>query len=545
MAESITYGSYAFPSPTPLVGYGVSPVDVAGKLDHYLDNIDIVGNLTGENLSGLHLQKMEMISGLMSEFQTLTISHAPTIDSEDKLFTSAKPESISFDNSDLTTVLPYSVSFSAYSSGVFSEFFGIENPSDTWTFQEMDGKITEATHNVSAKGVKVDSSSPLVNAVSFVTGRTTGCRNISLFQTGAQTDARGGDAFLTSRTENINKSDNTYSINEVYKYNTSDNPVTKSGVFTSASQIAYDKDNGLSVNVNASIQGSMDACKNEEGLVDTGMFTPEQATEIAVNAVASSLSDYESGIYTFINRGPKTVSYDINTGVNKIDFSYRFMNPDNLDQEGNVLHKKTASITASKDDSLLKANVQGTLTYNSPFDILGTGDPSTGARFQEVDGVFSGIATGSGFLNLAIEAVRDFRVGGGTGYHISGNFVNPEPVSKSITKTPFSAEIAYSVEFDNRVDLASGTLSGLKVSITDKKPIELSGIVPSLIGFSKQKLINRTAGEYSLSATCEASTGELQHLIDVCSGYATGVYAFTESSSVNVDTLSYNMGRYY
>lgn len=545
MAQSITYGSYAFPSPTPLVGYGVNPVYAKGKLDHYADSVDIVGHLTGENLSGLHLQKMEMVSGLISEFQTLTISHAPTISSVDRIFVAAKPASISFDDSDLTTVLPYSVSFSSYSSGVFSEFFGIENPVDTWTFQEGDGRITEAQHNVSAKGVKVDSSSPLANAVFFVTGRTTGCRNISLFQTGAQTDAIGGNGFLTSRTENINKSDNTYSINETYKYSTSENPVTKSGVFTSSSQIAYDKDNGLSVNVNGSIQGSMDACKEGEGLINTGMFTAEQATEIAINAVASSLSNYESGIYTFINRGPKTVNYNINTGINKIDFAYQFMDPDNLDQEGNVLHKRTISVTASKDASLIKVSVQGNLTYNGIFDIVGTGDPTTGERFQEVDGVFSGIATGSGFINFAIEGLQDFRGGAGTGYHISGNFINPEPLARNITKDPYSSTIGYGVEFDNRIDLASGTLSGLKVSITDKKPIELSGIVPSLVGFSKQKLINRTAGEYNISATCEAGTGELQHLIDVCSGYVTGVYAFGESSSVNAATLSYNMGRYY
>jgi hypothetical protein len=183
--------------------------------------------------------------------------------------------------------------------------------------------------------------------------------------------------------------------------------------------------------------------------------------------------------------------------------------------------------------------------YNGIFDIVGTGDPAIGERFQEVDGVFSGIATGSGFINFAIEGLQDFRGGAGTGYHISGNFINPEPLARNITKDPYSSTIGYGVEFDNRIDLASGTLSGLKVSITDKKPIELSGIVPSLVGFSKQKLINRTAGEYNISATCEAGTGELQHLIDVCSGYVTGVYAFGESSSVNAATLSYNMGRYY
>ena len=128
MAESITYGSYTFPDPTPLVGQSVNPVYVAGKLDHYQDGVELIGNLTGANLSGLHLQKMQMISGLMSEYETLTVSN----DDSNKEFTCSKPTSISFSDSDLTTVLPYSVSFESFSSGVFSEYFGVQSPVDNW-----------------------------------------------------------------------------------------------------------------------------------------------------------------------------------------------------------------------------------------------------------------------------------------------------------------------------------------------------------------------------------------------------------------------------
>ena len=66
-----------------------------------------------------------------------------------------------------------------------------------------------------------------------------------------------------------------------------------------------------------------DANKNNvAGLVTTGLFTSGQATEMALNAVASSLSDYESGAYTFIDKGPRTASYNIDTGTNTISFSY-------------------------------------------------------------------------------------------------------------------------------------------------------------------------------------------------------------------------------
>tara|TARA_R110000751_G_scaffold175288_4_gene281493 strand:- start:886 stop:2490 length:1605 start_codon:yes stop_codon:yes gene_type:complete len=532
-ASAITYGSYTFPVPTPFVGQGVEPIYVGGKTDHFRDTIELVGHLTGENLSGLHLQKMQMISGLMSEFQTLIILNNEV---EDKQFASAMPESISFDNSDFTTVLPYTVSFSAYSSGTFSEFFGIKNPKDNWEFNEADGRITNVSHAVSAEGVKVDSTSPLVNARHFVTGRATGCLDLSLFQT-------GGNAFLISRTEDIDKSKNSYSINETYQYSTTERQVTNSGIFTANTQISFEKEGGLNVNIDASVQGSMDGGKTGH-LVHTGLFTTGQATEMALNAVVSSLSSYESGSYTFVGRGPATVSYNIDTGTNKIDFSYKFSDPENLDQVGNVLHTKTASITASKDKSTIGVSVGGEFKYNSPFEIMPTGDPSTGERFKELDAQFSGVSEDSGFFYLAVEALQDFREDA-TGYHISGNYLNPTPLSKNINKNPAQSLITYEVGFDNSIDISSGSLSGLRVSITDKKPLEVSGIVPSLGGFAKQKIKERSAGEYQVSASCENETGDMQTLIDVVSGHLTGIYTFSESSSVNDQTISYNTSRYY
>jgi len=543
MAESITYGSYTFPSPTPLVSQGVDPIYIAGEVDHFSETVDIVGFLTGENLSGLHLQKMQMISGLLSEYETLTISN----NTANKTFTCSTPSSISFADSDLSTTLPYSVNFSSFSSSSFSEFFGISEPQDNWSFTEQDGRITQVDHRVSAKGVKVNSTAPLENARDFVTGRSTGCLDISLFQTG-QSDKDGNlRAFLTSRNEEINKSNNFYSLSEVFQYSTSQDlsitGVTSSGILSCNTKIGYEKEAGLSVEVSASVKGGI-ITGGGVGLIDTGLFTSDQATQIAISTVKNSMSEFESGCYTFVDRGPRSVSYTVDTGANTVGFTYSFADPDNVDQIGNILHKKSASVSASKDQSKLTIGIQGELIYNGPFDIVGTGDPATGERFKELDARYSGIAANSGFLNLAIEAFNDF-TGDATGYHISGNFINPEPIDRSINKVPAESKITYAASFDNRTDLASGTLSGLKVNIRDKKPQSLSGIVPSLGGFAKQKIYNRRAGEYQVSATCEASTGDLQTLIDVVSGHTTGIYCYGESSSLNDETISYNTRRYY
>ena len=95
----------------------------------------------------------------------------------------------------------------------------------------------------------------------------------------------------------------------------------------------------------------------------------------------------------------------------------------------------------------------------------------------------------SGFLNLAVEALQDF-TGYVTGYDISGDYLNPNPLSRSITKTPADGKIGYSLSFDNTIDLSSGTLSGLKITIQDTRPIIVSGVVPSIAGFAKQRIKN-------------------------------------------------------
>ena len=535
MPETVSYGSYTFPPPAPLIGESSDMVYVAGKVDHFLNSVSVVGNLTGQNLSGLDLQKMHMISGMLSEFETLSISN----DTETKEFPQSKAVSISFSDSDLTTVLPYSVAFQCYSSGLFSEFFGITDPTDTWKFGEQDEKITQATHAVSAKGVTGHNNPALVNARNFVTGRMTGFANISLFQTGV------GEVypFLTSRTEDINRSANSYSLTEVYDYSTSENPISNSGIVQTDTSISFSKDDGLAVKVGGSIYGSMDATI-AGGVLTTGHFTASQAQEVAVNAVVSSLSDFESGSSTFISRGPTSYEYNIDTGANKIDFSFDFSESDNVDQVGNILHTRSATVSASKDKANLDIKVNGQFTYNAPFDIRGTGDPVFSSRFQQVQEVFSGVATGSGFLNLAVEALRNFRADA-TGWHISGDYVNPVPLSRQINKDPSEALISYSLGFDNRIDLGSGLLSGLKVNISDKKPIELSGIVPSVAGYAKQKISNRTLGEYRVSATCEATTGQLLTLEQVVSGYITGIFDISKSDSTSDSTISFNLARYY
>ena len=529
---TVTYGSYTFPRPTPLVAESSNPVFLSGQSDYFLDQISLVGNLTGENLSGLHLQKMQMISGLLSEFQKLTI----TGDSEGKFYSGAKPIAISFSESDLTTILPYSVSFEAYSSGTFSKFFGITEPSDTWTYSEQNGRISEAVHSVSAKGLNLGNGvDALTNAKTFVSGRVGGLTNISLFQTGS-------DAYLRSRNETIDKKASSYGITENYIYSTTDNTLHTglSGVLEADTSISLGDDGKVSVTVNGVLRGSIDA--NSTGaLLTTGNFTPAHAKEVATNAVASSLSDYETGAYSFSNRGPTSYSYDLNTGDNSLNFSFEFANSSNTEQTGNILHTKTASVSASKDNANTTVTVNGELKYNSNSSyVTSTGDPTSSQQWLDLRRELSGI----NFFDLATEAFADF-TGCATGYQISGIYLNETPLESGVNKNPYEGLISYNVSFDNRIDLSSGQLTGLKVSITDDRPIQISGIKPSIAGFATQNVKERKIGIYSVSASCEGGTGLLNTLEDNINKYITGVFDQSKSETVGDNTISFNLSRYY
>ena len=208
---TVTYGSYTFPTPSPFVAETTAPIFLSGQSDYFMDQVSLIGNITGSDLSGLDLQKMQMISGLLSEFQTLKNNWR------------CRRESLQwgeasiniFSDSDLTTVLPYSVSFEAYSSGTFSKFFGVIDPQDNWRFSEQDrGRISNATHTVSAKGLNLGNGvSAITNAKNFVSGRIGGLTNISFV-------SNWRVKLLMSRDEKINSSSSIYSITENYSYST-------------------------------------------------------------------------------------------------------------------------------------------------------------------------------------------------------------------------------------------------------------------------------------------------------------------------------------
>jgi len=517
---AVSYGSFNFPSPLPIAAWGDEPIYVAGELDGALTRITLVGAITGSNLSGLSVAKKQMISGLLSEYQTLAI--------EGESFTYCKPTSLNFSESDLTTILPYSIEFERYDKKSFSQYYGVLNPTNVWTYSEQQGRVVQASHSVSAQGVKTGSADPLATARTFVNSKLTGFQNLSIINP-------SGTAFLTSKTEEVDRFQNIYSVTENYSFSTSREPITNSGIVSANAQINYVKGGESSVAVNGSIFGNITGAQ-----VTTGMFTPTNAQNFALNAIERSKSQYESGIYGVLAKGPTSYNYDINTGENKIDFSFQFKDPFNV-RTGDVLNEYTVAVSATKDNNTLTAAINGTLSYDSSFDIFSGGAIEISPRYLKILAEFNSL----NFYALAQEKYSEF-IDVVSGYETS-KYLNPIPLSESVTKNPYTPNITYSYSYDNRVDISSGQLKNLSIQITDTLPISKTQIQESNNGFATQQTVSRTLGKLQVSASCEETGAKLPLLKQVSSGYLFGknCQIFEENWNTGDSTTSYQIGSYY
>jgi hypothetical protein len=504
MAQIIQYGSYQFPEPHPIVSFSDSTVMVSGVFDHARKNINVIGYLTGASLLELHTAKMGMISGFATGYQDLIIG-AASGNSNTGTFSGCLPSNIDFADSDLTTLIPYTVTFSSLEDKAAAQTFGLESVKDSWSYKEKDSRVVSATHTVSAKGVKSSgvNDDPLARAFMFVSGRANGFNNVSSLIT-------GDSAFLKSRAENIDRFNFSYGITEEYDFSQSSMPLTDKGITTSDTKISYSKDAGLRVSVGGSVQGSITGAK-----LDTGVITSEMAKELMMNSVISSMSDIESGVYSLNLREPNSYKLDLDTGSNRINFNFEFIDLDEATQTGVVKHNYTAAVNATKEVGTISVLVNGSLKYNNPFEVVATGDPATGVRWAAVDNEFSGIDP---FL-IAKRALIDFTENV-TGYMADSSTLNAEPIERTVTKKPFESSIEYSFTFDNKFDISSGILDNLSLQITDLKPIQLTSVMQSTEGFLTQLINERTAGSYSISAKSLDDANKLGVMSGIVGSYA-------------------------
>lgn len=519
--SSITYGSYSFPTPHPFVSLDDSPVYINGTLDHINKKISLIGRFTGSSLEALNLEKRKLISGLSTGYLTLSI------DSDQ--FQYCKPTTISFQDSNLSSVLPYSIEMEAFESKAFSKYFGVSDPVDSWSYQEQNNRIVNATHTISAIGKKVDANSPLQNARNFVTGNLNGFKQFSTFFTGQS-------GFLRSTTEEIDEFKGSYSVTQNYVFSDSRTPITNSGIVTAKTQISYSKGQPIQVTVNGNILGSIDG-----PLVNESMITAAQAKDLAIQSMTKSKSNFETGLYSILNKDPISQSFAHNETSNTIDFSFTFANADDYRPNGPT-NNYTVNVTAAKDTNNITVAVNGSITYIGSDNLYTGGAVESSPRFLAINSYFSGL----NIFDFARQGYSDFLLMN-TGYE-TGTYLNKDEVEQQVSKNPYDCMIEYNYVYTNRTQL-SENLINCELNISDNKPIKLEVVKNGINGYPYQTIADKTLGEMSVEATSLNTSGFLQEL----SGVADSLFAQkgscvikkSESFGIATDSISYSIAKYY
>ena len=518
---NVSYGSYTFPTPSPFFAVDDSAIYVKGSLDYISKKISLIGNITGSNLSTIYSTKQAITNALLNGYQDLTLAG--------KTYTYAKPVSISFQDSNLSTILPYSIDFEAYESKSFSEYFGIKDPVNSWSYTEQDGRIINAAHTVSAVGVKVSASTPFNNAYTWVTTYANETDNLSIFHN------KTSDFILRSTTEDIDEFKGSYGITKNYSFSTSSDPIKSDAIISTTTQINYSKDSRLQVSVNGTILGAIGGTA-----VTESYFTANDAKRIASEALTKSKSNFEESVYGFVGRGPVSSNYETNVTSNSINFSFQFKDPSDL--RGDVLNNYTVQIAASKDYNKITATVNGVLIYNGVGDLYTAGTAiENNPRFIKVNNYFNSINP----YEFALEHYSSF-ISLSNNIYENSTYLNPSTNEQSVTKNPFENSISYSYSYDNHIDPSDGALNNCEVSITDTRPIASTVFKDGMNGLVNQLVANRMLGEYSVQATSLDKSDMLPTLKSVAKEYLTkDCKIINEVSNVGENNITYSIASLY
>ena len=200
----VTYDTTTF-SPTPLVNYSRQPVSF-GYIYGYNTDISLDGMFTGITTTGAVISYLT--GAFANQFKGLTV----TDDQSNILY---QWTGITVDSITLDTNPYFQGSFVRYSVKLksFDVPSGVIDPSNEYSFTQNDNGTVTVNHKISARGVR-NLTGAFQNAIAFVkqfTGKDP-------FSNCAPILVPSGSGVMMSISENINRADAIYSVNETYQY---------------------------------------------------------------------------------------------------------------------------------------------------------------------------------------------------------------------------------------------------------------------------------------------------------------------------------------
>lgn len=454
MSNTVTYGIYTFPSPSPQVGVSASPV-FFNNMWVDVDTVTIVGEILGCSYAELTLARENLVNFLVTMgFESVTVSG-----STPSIIPNCKLVSINFPDSNPTRILPYEITLESYNYEILSKTWKVTDPEDKWNIVETDGRILTLTHTVSARGICVSNDDPLTNAKNFVESKLVDPSNyLSILLKDRETT----NFIKVSESESVSELNSTYSVTRTFKAGMSIEELSTTYLIrTSFNYVpAVNGESFSTVEISGTVEGGLHnpiTGDFDEHVNLEGLFTQSEQLYWTFRE-----QDY-SGVV--LNNKPIEYSYTLNENENMVSFSLSY-NDD--PREEDFLNEY--SIESAIDNCFAEVSINGVVKFYKYFDPLSL---DVDARINLLKVEYQKINTF--FLcNEFFIAQPDS----------NGSKLVNSKLSENVSFNSDATELSYSTSFSNRPNPQPEIFKQISYSCSESLPIRRKDIVETIGGYT-------------------------------------------------------------
>ena len=206
-------------------------------------NFSIEGQITGKLGPNAFYDLENKKNQLILNFKKDNLSIKVTEDSSEIFLSDiCSIDSISFDQSKYYALLPFNIKASCYDSGSFGENYGVLEPQDSWDYSESEDGIVSLQHSVSAAGFNSSGVSAIANVKKWAATKTGISKKIDSLKI---KNLSATDFILESFSEQVDRFNGKYSIEEVYRGDLLSSNSAGGGILRYSADISKNIDDGI------------------------------------------------------------------------------------------------------------------------------------------------------------------------------------------------------------------------------------------------------------------------------------------------------------
>ena len=488
----ILYGGFDVFSgicPTPFFYFNKDYIEngtVWGSKYSFTLDGQITGKIGPNSIYDLDYKKNKLISGFKNDNLQLKITEDGS-----QVFLSdiCQIESISFPQSKYYGLLPFTVSAFCYDSGSFTSGYGVTNPKDSWDYSEGEDGILTLKHSVSADGFNSATDSAISNAKNWASSRTGISKKINSLK--IKTLA-AGDFVLDSFSEQVDRFNGKYSIDEIYKGDLLSSNAVGAGILRYSFDLSKNIDDGITtVSVDGSVVG-----KTNVGLANMSLLRAKLNAEDFFQT-ALDYATKSTGA-TKLNNVPTSRSITENLNASEISFSIKY--DDNPIAPGQAKCIYTVELSENLIKNIVDIKIDAEI-------LCDRGDQSI--RWAAVQDYYS-----TAFDGYTLALTEYSRAGYAKSF-------SSTPRSESIKFDEFNAKINYSANWSDRYLPYPDILTSISERIEISPSLKIYTVQPSLQNNGEHNVqffgcASRASVSIQIDATCrpDKTMADLKTCVD-------------------------------